>query len=134
VQPFLSSEITKGRLWFEALRCELTGSQAGLLCVTLENLESPWLHFEAGALLHESNANQIYTFLYEVKADDLRGPLAAFQSTEATAADTERLVHSIAAHMAVDRLELTGNFRQHWPKLARIDTHTPTAIRPQNIQ
>jgi hypothetical protein len=130
VQPFLSSEITKGARWFDVLRCELIGSQAGLLCITPENLESPWLHFEAGALLHESNANQIYTFLYDVKPDDLRGPLAAFQSTEATAADTERLVHSIAAHMVVDRLELTDKFRQHWPKLHQ----QLQALSPRSLQ
>lgn len=116
LEPFLSSDMSKGSRWFEIVGRELNGSRAGLLCLTPENRESPWLHFEAGALLRESQATHIYTYLFEMKAIDLTGPLAAFQSTECSQADTRRLVQSIAENVGVPA-EVNEVFSQRWPFL-----------------
>jgi hypothetical protein len=119
VEPFLSSDMPKGSRWFDVIGRELSGSHAGLLCLTPENLASPWLHFESGALFRESQANHIFTYLFEIRTTDLEGPLAAFQSTECNRTDTRRLVRSIALNMGLDHVtsQLEDAFDRHWPTL-----------------
>jgi hypothetical protein len=49
VTSFLSfADIEKGEGWFERLLAELGKADAALLCLTPENLASPWMHFESG--------------------------------------------------------------------------------------
>src|SRR5689334_22311711 len=50
LQPTMSSKIEKGVGWLEALLTHVEGADAGLLCLTPENLTSSWIHFEAGML------------------------------------------------------------------------------------
>ncbi|HEX6731260.1 MAG TPA: hypothetical protein VF074_14645, partial [Pyrinomonadaceae bacterium] len=47
---FVSDHIEKGAAWFDTILVELQESQVGIVCLTSENLGSPWMHFEAGAL------------------------------------------------------------------------------------
>lgn len=51
VTPYVSSEdIDKGSRWSTDIADELDESTYGILCVTKENIDAPWLNFEAGAL------------------------------------------------------------------------------------
>ena len=65
VKPWLSAEdIDKGARWSSDLAHELEDAHVGVICLTPENLEEPWIHFEAGALSkttrkHPSGANQL---------------------------------------------------------------------------
>jgi hypothetical protein len=52
VPVFLSDEIEKGTAWFASILDRLRRAKAGIVCLTPENLQSPWMHFEAGALAH----------------------------------------------------------------------------------
>jgi hypothetical protein len=47
---FVSDSIAKGVAWFDSILTELNRAKVGIACVTAENLHSPWMHFEAGAL------------------------------------------------------------------------------------
>ena len=47
---FISEEIDKGAEWFQAVRSGLASARAGIIVLTYENIGSPWMHFEAGAL------------------------------------------------------------------------------------
>src|SRR4029453_11278863 len=51
---FVSDDVEKGVAWFESLLTELTESAVGIVCVTVESLASPWMHFEAGAPARET--------------------------------------------------------------------------------
>jgi hypothetical protein len=95
VDLFLSSEIEKGRAWFDEISQALRDAQAGLVCLTPESLHAPWLHFEAGALA-SAVAGRLYTYVHAVKPEQLSGPLSVFQSTMATHDDTLLLVKSLA--------------------------------------
>jgi hypothetical protein len=53
---FLSEDIEKGAEWFQSIREELDRSKVGIVVLTRENLENPWIHFEAGALARELSA------------------------------------------------------------------------------
>ena len=51
IVPYVSSEdIDKGARWSTDIANELSDSTFGILCVTRENINEPWLTFEAGAL------------------------------------------------------------------------------------
>jgi hypothetical protein len=51
ITPYVSSEdIDKGARWSTDIAKELENSTFGILCVTKENINAPWLNFEAGTL------------------------------------------------------------------------------------
>ena len=51
IEPWMSdSDIPKGKRWALELAGQLAGANFGLVCLTPENLYSPWVNFEAGAL------------------------------------------------------------------------------------
>jgi hypothetical protein len=101
--PSVSTQIEKGSLWFDEVRAQLEKSNAGLICLTPENVNSPWIHYEAGALAASLGAGpgttKIYTYLLGIGPSELSAPLAAYQSTVADRADTKLLVESIANAM-----------------------------------
>ena len=50
---FVSDRIEKGANWFDSILGELSRAHAGIVCLTAENLDGVWLHFEAGALARD---------------------------------------------------------------------------------
>jgi hypothetical protein len=51
IQPYVSSEdIDKGARWSSDIAGELHASTYGLICLTKDNINAPWINFEAGAL------------------------------------------------------------------------------------
>lgn len=120
LEPTYSPDIEKGVPWFNSISQELSRARAGLVCLTPENLESDWMHFEAGALFRE--AKTIFTFLFQVQADELRGPLSEIQSTEATHADTKKLIAAMADVMARETSQQPAweeKFENEWPLLEK---------------
>ncbi|WP_110171706.1 toll/interleukin-1 receptor domain-containing protein [Luteitalea pratensis] len=50
-KPWLSKvSIVAGASWWHEIRSELAESTVGIACLTAENVKSPWLNFDAGAL------------------------------------------------------------------------------------
>ncbi|MCM3905675.1 MAG: hypothetical protein ND866_28615 [Pyrinomonadaceae bacterium] len=129
--PTYSPDISKGALWFDSINRELNRSQAGIVCLTPENMDMAWIHFEAGALFRETT--KIFTLLYKVPARSLRGPLSNFQGTEATRGDLWKLVEALATLMAKeapDPQERLKTFEEQWPLL---ETHL-NKIRALTVQ
>lgn len=113
-----SPDIEKGEPWFNSIGLELRQSRAGLVCLTPENLQSDWIHFEAGALFRETA--KIFPYLYKVTAGEVHGPLSHFQNTEANQGDTKKLMVSIAELMADEapaRESWEAGFTAQWPAL-----------------
>lgn len=121
LEPYVSSEdIDKGARWATDIAKELEASGFGILCVTAENLEAPWLHFEAGALSKTLDKTRVCPFLLGVKRSDIQGPLLQFQSTVYEEEDVKKLVFSINAACGEDKLEdgrLGTIFEVWWPRL-----------------
>lgn len=115
--PIYSPDIPKGEPWFDSINRELNRSQAGIVCLTPENMDAAWIHFEAGALFRETT--KIFTLLYKVPAGSLRDrPLSHFQGTEATRGDLLKLVEALATLMAKeapDPRERLKTFEEQWP-------------------
>ena|SRR5689334_7768015 len=95
VDPWLSAgDVDKGAKWAQAISGQLEKSDFGLICLTPENLTSPWLLFEAGAL-SKKEESRVCTYLYDLKYENVKDPLSQFQHTLATEAETKKLVGTI---------------------------------------
>jgi hypothetical protein len=95
VDPFLSVDIEKGARWSAEVAKQLEESKVGIICLTPENLDSPWILFEAGALSKTLSDARVCTFLLGLEPSQVRPPLSQFQATRANKEDTRRLVGDI---------------------------------------
>jgi hypothetical protein len=121
LDPFMSSEdIEKGARWSSNIATQLENARAGIICLTPENLDAPWIHFEAGALSKTLENTFVCPYLFNVNPTELRGPLVQFQAAVSNREDTGMLIHTI--NKALGELSLPENrvaaaFKQWWPQL-----------------
>jgi hypothetical protein len=106
---FVSDGIAKGETWFSSIVTELNRAKAGIVCLTGENLHSPWMHFEAGALARGLSArpaagvrrgthgDRLFTVIHGITGADTDGPLSAYQATSTTRRDMSALVQTLRA-------------------------------------
>ncbi len=96
IEPYVSSEdIDKGARWSTDIAKELENSTFGILCVTKDNLEAPWLSFEAGALSKTMDKAFVTPFLFDIKRSEVNGPILQFQSTIFQKKDLKKLVSTL---------------------------------------
>ena len=96
IEPYVSSEdIDKGARWSTDIAKELEDSTFGILCVTKDNLEAPWLSFEAGALSKTMEKAFVNPFLFDIRRSEVQGPILQFQSTIFDKEDIRRLVKTL---------------------------------------
>jgi hypothetical protein len=95
--PWISvSDVDKGSKWQQSISGQLANASFGIICLTPENLASPWILFEAGAL-SKTVDSRVWTYLYDLGYTDVKDPLSQFQHTVATKEDTRKLIASINA-------------------------------------
>lgn len=96
IEPYVSSEdIDKGARWSTDIAKELENSTFGILCVTRDNLNAPWLSFEAGALSKTMDKSFVTPFLFDIKRSEVQGPILQFQSTIIEKDDIKRLLKTL---------------------------------------
>lgn len=98
INPWMSeNDVNKGARWFSEISENLKSSQLGIICLTPENLNEPWIHFEAGALAGSLplNKQSVCTYLFQVRYKELKPPLSEFQYTTTDKDDTRRLIETI---------------------------------------
>src|SRR5260221_13115017 len=72
VRPYMSAEnINKGQRWSVDISKQLEETDFGVICMTPENLEAPWVLFEAGALLKGREKGHVCPLLFGVGGIDL---------------------------------------------------------------
>lgn len=131
IQPYVSSEdIDKGTRWSIDIAKELEDSSFGILCVTPQNLEAPWINFEAGALSKAFNNSNVSPFLFGLKPSELKkSPLLQFQSTLYEKKDFVKLILSINNALGSDKLDenkLKRTFEVWWDNLKeKLDSYLP---------
>ena len=122
IVPYVSSEdIDKGARWSTDIAKELEDSRYGIVCVTKENLNAPWVNFEAGALSKIIEKSFVTPFLFDLKRSDVQGPLLQFQSTVFEKDDILKLLKSIN-NRSLEPEKLTDEklakaFEVWWPQL-----------------
>ncbi|MBI4964376.1 MAG: toll/interleukin-1 receptor domain-containing protein [Desulfomonile tiedjei] len=119
IVPYVSSEdITKGSQWFAHVATELEQTDFGVICLTKENLRSPWIFFEAGALSKSVSRSHVSPLLIDLSPSDLQGPLVQFQAVMPTEKDMFKLLNTINADLQSGRLDephLQKSFARWWP-------------------
>jgi hypothetical protein len=124
VEPWASStDIDPGTRWGAELAGELEKTRYGILCVAAENMGSPWLMFEAGALSKYVQRARVVPLLLDVQPAQIEGPLAQFQALTATESQMAKLVIGInkavieAGEKGLEESVLQQSFALWWPKL-----------------
>ena len=149
VKPFLSDEsIPKGSQWLAKLQAELNASGFAIICVTPDNVDEPWLIFEAGAIWKAYETTAVAPLLVGLTNANLQGPLASFQATSTKKEDFLELLKSINKRTGARQLSdarLSAIFEKFWPDLetdlAKVESellttpataHTKTRSRPRH--
>jgi hypothetical protein len=139
VKPFISTgDIDKGKRWSDVLSTELNETAYGILIITPDNFDKPWIHFEAGAISKAVDKAFVSPFLFNIDPVRVVGPLSQFQATINDPDDILRLMSSINGCLPEDqRLSfdvLNREFELLWPDLKKrldkaaetqdLETHT----------
>jgi hypothetical protein len=82
LHPWMSeSDVEKGTRWSTEVAQQLQEAKVGIICLTAENLDEPWINFEAGALSKLTDS-YVCTYLFELSPGQVKDPLAQFQATK----------------------------------------------------
>ena len=122
ITPYVSSEdIDKGTRWSTDIAKELADSSFGILCVTKDNLDEPWLMFEAGALSKMMDKSYVCPFLFDIKMAEIKeGPILQFQTTKYEKEDIKKLLITLnkcCGETCLKDDQLSKTFEVWWPTL-----------------
>ena len=143
VRPYYTpDDITKGARWSSEIAKELEECKIGVIFLVRENLNAPWIMFEAGALSKKLDKSNVCPFIFGIEASDIQGPLVQFQAAKFDKAEVKRVVKMMNGQLAEAALAsdvLDSVFEMWWPRLAqdvseilaKQGTAKPSAIRSE---
>jgi len=118
--PWMSSkDIDRGSLWFSDISDALADTSVGIICLTEENKERPWILFESGALAKGLRNSKVCTLLVDLQPSDVSNPLGQFNHTLPTEEGIWNLVSTINAAMgerALPEKILEKVYSTYWPQ------------------
>lgn len=133
LKPFLSiQDIRVGKRWHSEIAGQLSETKFGILCLTRENLDSPWINFETGALSKSIDDKTFVCpyYIAELQSTDVRDPLGQFQGVSANKEGTLKLLNTINLALADGKLDegvLADAFEKYWPDLKKVLDNLPSA-------
>lgn len=130
VEPWLSqADIEAGQRWAEQVAKELEASNFGIICVTRENVGSPWVLFEAGALAKSMQGSRVIPLLLDLEVRDITGPLAQFQAKKVERTGLIEVIQSLnqLSPHPVPEDRVTQLFDALWPELEKKVAAIPKA-------
>lgn len=97
-------DIPVGSLWLDTITSALDRSIAGVVIVTADNVDSPWLHFEAGALSNRVERRMVIPLLSGVEITAISAtPLSAFQAVPLNKDNICKICESFASALGIVR-------------------------------
>lgn len=117
---FTPKDIDKGSRWSNDISGKLDASQFGIVLVTQDNIDAPWILFEAGALSKNIGASHVCPILLDLKPTDLSGPLVQFQATEFNKDDIRKLIGALNDALdenSINDKTLDNIYEKWWPDL-----------------
>ncbi|MFT9251643.1 MAG: hypothetical protein ABF567_01030 [Acetobacter okinawensis] len=120
LEPWISTQdIQKGSLWSEVIGDQLQGMTTGIICLTMENKERPWILFEAGALAKGLTTNRVCTLLIDLEPADITPPLSQFNHTNPSMKeDILHLLQTLNDRIKDNKIRseiLENALEVHWP-------------------
>jgi len=104
-KPWMSSNIDRGAIWFTEINDQLKDTAVGIICLTRENKDRPWILFEAGALAKGLSSNRVCPLLIDLPTTDLDDPLAQFNCAVADKAGLLAMFRTLNKCLAADALK-----------------------------
>jgi hypothetical protein len=141
VNTWISKDIGAGQRWTKEIDEQLSITDFGILCLTQENLQEPWILFEAGALAKRvaDDARIVPYLIDDIRPEDLKPPLGLFQAQVADRSGTYELVQSINSllktSLPTDRLDRL--FDSTWYRLEESIQDIPaseTEFKPRSTE
>ncbi|OBJ86508.1 toll/interleukin-1 receptor domain-containing protein [Mycobacterium asiaticum] len=123
---FSDTDIPAGTAWFGDIQQRLNSSDYGIVVVTTENLNRPWMNFESGALskkLKQDVARVTPVLVNFTDITQLTGhPLQQYNAVLLDEDGIRKLCDSIARSAGRNTASVMLRFRNMWPDLeAEID-------------
>lgn len=115
---FSSQNIEDGELWFNSIQGQVAEIINGVICLTKENVNEPWILFEAGGLAKGLEKSRIYILLIDLSSNDiLLSPLSAFNHTKPTEDGIRKLMHVINGRTVkpISPSVVDQVFNKFWP-------------------
>ncbi|HME58588.1 MAG TPA: toll/interleukin-1 receptor domain-containing protein [Terracidiphilus sp.] len=134
--PWLSkSNIGAGDRWSDEIAKGLESCNFGISCVTRENMEAPWIQFEAGAITKSVKDGKVIPLLLGLDKKEISGPLAQFQAKKVEQSEIKELIFDLnkSATNPVADATLEKLFVMAWPELQNKITAIPenkAAVKP----
>jgi len=121
VKPWMSDrDLPPGTAWFSEILERLSVSKMGIVCFTPENINKPWLLFEAGATLKSVGRLRVYPYLFDLKSLPAEHPLFSIQSASTDKEDTRKLIQAINAMQedrGLSKEDMDESFETRWGEL-----------------
>lgn len=146
VKPWHSTyDIEKGRRWFEEISSVLNEANACIVFCTPENIESPWLYWESGAIasgkgdssLVDQRGPRIMPLLIGVLPSSIdKTPLSEYQATSCTKSEIVLMIEGINRELGnrFSEDELLGRVEKNWQELDQAFAKISEACMPVHIQ
>ena len=119
-KPWISSrDIDRGALWFSEITNQLSGTDIGIVCLTADNKNKPWILFEAGALAKGLSHARVCTILVDLQPSEIEDPLAQFNHTLPEKESMWSLVRTLndsLQNQLIDERILSNVFSTYWPQ------------------
>jgi hypothetical protein len=133
-QPFLSAvDVGAGTHWMEQLKIALKEKSFGIMCITPENRDNPWIHFEAGALWRTEEDRRVCPLLFDTRPTEITGPLSQLQCKQFDQKgffDVMKEVNQHGASTKIDEAVLVRTFTRVWPD---IEADLSKIKKPSNL-
>lgn len=119
-RPWISTrDLDRGSLWFGEINDQLKDTTVGIICLTQENKNRPWILFEAGALAKGLSTSRVCTLLVDLEPKDIEDPLAQFNHTfpnQESVLGLVKTLNSTLGSNALDNRILDQVFNTYWPQ------------------
>lgn len=120
---YSNSSLKLGQQWLNGLSSSLEDISFGICIITKNNLNSPWVHYEAGAIFHKNEKKcTLIPLLIDIHKNELSGPLSTFQAMNFTEEEMRNLVKTINNGLESRKLPDTMidvMFNLHWAELEK---------------
>jgi diguanylate cyclase (GGDEF)-like protein len=121
VNTFVSTQdVGLGEAWDTRINEELATNNHGILCLTRDNQQAPWINYEAGALSKILGVARVTPYTIRFPPGEIvPGPLSRFQGVRNDKPGTRRLIEMLNSSLDIRKSEpfISEAFEVWWPRL-----------------
>jgi hypothetical protein len=112
-------DLQSGTRWVIDLAKELEVTNFGILCLTPDNIENPWLLYEAGALTKLVEGKACGILFHNLRPENITGPLSQFQHRAFSPGGFKAILTELnrMTERPLEMQTIEGIFEKFWPDL-----------------